>query len=104
MPPIRQRTIHGEPIHVGQKEFVPEARVTWWLHRQATIGERGVNAQGGGFVSVRPTAILERQAGRERRIVIKDQTAPRLAGFAAGAVVIWFLAQVAVQLAKTSRR
>lgn len=101
---IHQKTIHGEPIHVGQVELVPEARVTWWLRHTAILGERNVNAQGGGFVSIRPTAILERQAGHERCIVIQDQTAQRLLGWAAGAVVIWFLAQVAVQLAKTSRR
>jgi len=101
---MHQRLIQGEPIHVGQVELVPEARVTWWLRHQATLGERNVNAQGGGFVSIRPSALLERRDGRERRIVITDRTAQRLLGLAAGAVVIWFLAQVAVQLAKTSRR
>lgn len=99
MPLIQRRIIQGEPVRVGQKEIVPEARVTWWLKRNATIGMEGAWGWGGGWVNVQPTAVIERGPAGERRIPIHDETVRLLIGLAAGAVFVFFLAQVAARLA-----
>ena len=99
MPLIQHRIIHGEPIRVGQKEVVPEAQVTSWLQRRATIGMHHSSGWGVGMVSIQPTVLVERSPMGARRIPIRDETTRMLAGLAAGAVFVWFLAEVAVRLA-----
>jgi hypothetical protein len=99
MPLIHRRIIQGEPIRVGQREVVPEAQVTWWLQRRATIGTHHSSGWGVGRVSIQPTALVERGPMGTRRIPIRDETMRMLAGLAAGAVFVWFLAEVAVRLA-----
>ncbi len=95
---IHRRIIRGEPIRVGQKQIVPEAQVTWWMRRSATIGMESTLGSGGTIVRIRPRALIERTPAGERRIPIQDRTARLLAGLAAGAVFVLFLAQVAEQL------
>lgn len=99
MPLIQRRIIQGEPIRVGQKEIVPEALVTSWLKRSATISMDGVRGWGAGWVNVQPTAVIERGPEGERRIPIRDETARLLIGLAAGTVFVLFLAQIAERLA-----
>jgi len=99
MPLIQRRTIRGEPIRVGQREVVPEAQVTWWLQRRATVGLHRSSGWGLGRVSIRPQALVERGPMGMRRIPIRDETTRMLLGLAAGAVFVWFLAEVAVRLA-----
>ena len=96
---IQHRIVQGESIRVGQKEVVPEAQVTWCLRRRATIGTRQSLGWGAGMVSIRPTALVERGPMGTRRIPIRDETTRLLAGLAAGAVFVWFLAEAAVRLA-----
>jgi len=96
---IQHRIVQGEPICVGQKEVVPEAQVTSWLQRRATIGTDHSLGWGAGMVSIQPTALVERGPMGARRIPIRDETTRMLAGLAAGAVFVWFLAEVAVRLA-----
>ncbi len=95
---IHRRVIRGEPIRVGQKQIVPEAQVTWWMQHGATIGMASTFGSGGAIVSIRPRALIEQTPGGERRIPIQDRTIRLLAGLAAGAVFVLFLAQVAEQL------
>ena len=97
---IHHRIVQGDPIRVGQKEIVPEAQVTWWLRRRAVIRMDGASGWGAGAVSIRPTALIERGPSGAGRIPIRDETARLLIGLAAGAVFIWFLAEIAVRLAK----
>lgn len=99
MPLIQRRIVQGEPIRVGQKEIVPEARVTSWLKRSATVGMEGVWGWGGGWVNIQPTAVIERGPEGERRIPIRDETTRLLIGLAAGAVFVMFLAGIAERLA-----
>ena len=99
MPLIQRRTIRGEPICVGQREVVPEAQVTSWLRRRAVIGTHHSSGWGVGSVSIRPLAFVERGPMGTRRIPIRDETKRMLAGLAAGAVFVWFLAEIAVRLA-----
>ena len=103
MPLIQRRTICGEPIRVGQNEVVPEAQVTSWLQRRATIGTHHSSGWGAGMVSIQPTALVERGPMGARRIPIRNETTRMLIGLAAGVVFVWFLAEVAVRLA-TNRR
>jgi hypothetical protein len=96
---IQRRIIQGEAIRVGQKEIVPEVRVTSWLKRSATVGMDGVWGWGGGWVSIQPTAVIERGPEGEKRIPIRDETARLLIGLVAGAVFVMFLAGIAERLA-----
>src|SRR5574340_965904 len=99
MPLIQTRTIQGEPIRVGEREITPEAQVTWWIKRSATIGMQGSGGWGGGIVNIRPTALIERGPLYVRRIPIRDETSRLLMGLAAGAVFVLFLAHIAERLA-----
>ena len=99
MPVIHRRIIRGVPICVGQREVVPEAQVTSWLQRRATVGLHRSSGWGAGRVSIHPRALVERGPMGTRRIPIRDETMRMLAGLAAGAVFVWFLAEVAVRLA-----
>jgi hypothetical protein len=99
MPLIQRRITQGEPIRVGQKEIVPEALVTAWLKRSATIGMDSVRGWGAGWVNIQPTAVIERGPDGERRIPVRDATTRLLIGLAAGAVFVLFLAQIAERLA-----
>jgi len=99
MPLIHRRTIQGEPVRVGEREIIPEARVTWWMRRRSVIGMNSIGGWGAGLVDVRPTAVIERGPGYTRRIPIRDETNRLLLGLLAGAVFVLFLAQVAERLA-----
>ena len=96
---IHRRIVQGEPIRVGQREVVPEVQVTSWLQRRAVIGTHRSSGWGVGSVSIRPLALVERGPMGTRRIPIRDETTRMLVGLAAGAVFVWFLAEVAVRLA-----
>jgi len=99
MPLIHRRIIRGEPIRVGQKQIMPEAEVSWWVRRRAVIRMDGASGWGAGVVSIRPRALIERGPSGAGRIPIRDETARMLIGLAAGALFIWFLAEIAVRLA-----
>jgi uncharacterized spore protein YtfJ len=99
MPLIQRRILQGQPIRVGQKEIIPEARVTSRLARSATVGTEGVWGWGGAWVHIRPTAVIERGPDGERRIPVQDETTRLLVGLAAGAVFVFFLAKIAERLA-----
>ena len=96
---IHRRIIRGEPIRVGQRKVVPEAQVISWLQRRATVGLHHSSGWGAGRVSIRPRALVERGPTGARRIPIRDETTRMLVGLAAGAVFVWFLAEIAVRLA-----
>jgi hypothetical protein len=99
MPLIQRRVVQGEPVRVGQKQVVPEALVTSWLKRSATVGMDGVWGWSGGWVKIQPIAVIERELEGERRIPIHDETKRLLMGLAAGAVFVFFLAEIAERLA-----
>ena len=99
MPVMRRRIVQGSLIRVGHKEVVPEAEISWWMHRRATIGSNHASGWGVGFIRIWPRALIERGPGGIGRISIHDETARMLVGLAAGAVLIWFLAEIAIRLA-----
>ena len=99
MPLMHRRIVQGSPIRVRHKEVVPEAEVSWWMRHRATIGQSHTSGFGVGAVRIRPVALVERGPGGRGRISIHDETARMLVGLAAGAVLIWFLAEIAIRLA-----
>ena len=99
MPFIQRRTIQGQPILVGEREIIPEAQVTWWMKRSATVGMTSAGGWGAGVVNIKPTALVECGPGYVCRIPIRDETMRLLVGLAAGAVFVLFLAQMAERLA-----
>jgi hypothetical protein len=99
MPLVHRRIVQGSPIRVGHKQVVPEADVSWWMRHRATIGLSHASGFGVGVVRIRPVALVERGPGGSGRISIHDETARMLVGLAAGAVLIWFLAEIAIRLA-----
>ena len=69
---FKRETIQGQPLHIGDREVVPEAEV--WSIQTRQMGLRENNASGGGawWSWSRPTALIERAPDGERRVRIND--------------------------------
>ncbi|CAG0935719.1 hypothetical protein TFLX_04569 [Thermoflexales bacterium] len=69
---LRRETIQGRPLRVGDREIVPEAEV--WSVQTKQIGLKADGLSGGGvwWSWARPTALIERGSGVERRVQITD--------------------------------
>jgi hypothetical protein len=80
--------VEGKPIRVAGRELVPVVRVETDVQRRAFVGSGGTAGEGGGFVHLRPVAILERNGMGERRIPVRDRTAQWLGGLLLAALVI----------------
>jgi uncharacterized spore protein YtfJ len=77
--PMTVETVQGESIVIGEKEITPVARVISYIKRGGTIGE-GVSGGGGGFVVIKPLAVLETTSRGTRRISIPDVTTRAMTG------------------------
>jgi len=79
------RTVSGEPIPVGDREFVPEVKVSGFARTQ-----RGRAAGiGVGVLQAVPVAVIERHSGGERRIPIPDATGQALRAILTTGVAVW---------------
>jgi hypothetical protein len=69
---FRRETILGQALRVGDHEIVPEVEV--WSFQAKQIGLQANGAAGGGvwWSWSRPTALIEREPGGERRVRIDD--------------------------------
>ncbi len=69
---LKCEKIQGQSLHAGDREIVPEAEV--WSFQARQIGLQGNGASGGGarWSWSRPTALIERGPGGERRVRIDD--------------------------------
>ncbi len=69
---LKRETIQGQPLRMGDREIVPEAEV--WSFQARQIGLQGNGTSGGGarWSWSRPTALIERRSGGERRVRIDD--------------------------------
>lgn len=69
---FRRETILGQALRVGDREIVPEVQV--WSFQTKQLGLQGNGASGGGawWSWSRPTALIERGPGGERRVRIND--------------------------------
>jgi hypothetical protein len=72
--PAFSRVVEGHPIEVQDRELIPLVRVTSWLKRRATLRGDEVEAQGYGFVHLRPVGLVERRADTQHRHRIRDET------------------------------
>ena len=96
--PVTSTIVEGEAIHAGERELTPLVRVTAYTRRQAHVGSDWLSGWGGGFVRMRPIAIIERSEAGERRIPIRDKTAQMLGGLFLAAIIIPLLLGLAVLL------
>jgi hypothetical protein len=69
---FRREIQHSPPLHLGDREIVTEAEV--WSFQAKQMSLTADNATGGGvlFTWARPTAVIERSAGAERRTPVTD--------------------------------
>ena len=80
--------MRGTPIDVDGRIFVPEARVTRLVAREATLGARSARVSGVEVTRVRPMALLERTPHGERRHRIEDAAGRRLLALIVAAAAI----------------
>jgi uncharacterized spore protein YtfJ len=88
---LRVSTVRGEPYNVEGRKLIPVVRIVSFGKASATIGTRRLGGRGGGFVWVRPLAVVEETPEGERRIAVTDGTAGavrRLLGAAAAIAVV----------------
>lgn len=69
---LRRATIQGQPLHVGNREIVPEAEVWSFQAKQFGLNENGASGGGACWSWWRPTALIERGPGGEQRVRIND--------------------------------
>jgi uncharacterized spore protein YtfJ len=72
---VRVRTVRGDPYSVNGRKLIPIVRIASFGRARATVGSHRISGWGGGFVWVRPVALLEETPEGERRITITDGTA-----------------------------
>ena len=72
---FRVKTVRGDPYYIGGRELIPEARVISFGKARGTVGDRQVSGRGGGFVWIKPLAVIEVTPTGERRIPIQAGTA-----------------------------
>ena len=90
-PRLTNEVVRGTPIDVNGHVLVPEARVTSWAAREATLGMRDTKVAGVRFTRIRPTALIEYTPDgerSERRHRIEDPTGRALLGLAIAAAVV----------------
>ena len=85
---FKRAIVQGPPLQVGDREIVPEAEIWSWEIKQ--LGLSGPGASGGGawWSWARPTALLERSAGGERRVQINDLNLQFEIALAVAAIVL----------------
>jgi len=82
----------------GEREIIPVVRVTTYARRRALVGAQRLTGQGGGFVHLKPIAIIARGPDGERRIPIPDKTVQILGGLLLVAFIVPVILMLAVQL------
>jgi hypothetical protein len=97
---VKQHILRGEPIKLGEREIVPEARLDWLVQRRATFGLDSNLAYAWTVARLTPTVVIERTPGRIRRIPIRNRTHSLLLGLAAGALLLPFLMEWVIHLAR----
>jgi uncharacterized spore protein YtfJ len=98
--PLQVKTVHGEPIRVGDRTLIPVVRVVSFGRARATIGKRGYGGWGMGFAWVRPVAMLVDMPHGQERIRIVDGTSVavrRLVWLAVGITALFTAVRWSVQ-------
>ena len=100
---FRIETVRGEPYTVGGRELIPVARVISFGKASAMVGTRQVSGRGGGFVWVKPLAVLEVTPTGERRIDLQGGSAAAIGGMFAAAMAIALVFSAIRWLARRKR-
>ncbi len=69
---FKRDTIRGSVIRAGEREIVPEAEVWSFQRKQLGLTDQGATGGGAFWSWSRPTTLIERVNGVERRIRILD--------------------------------
>ena len=69
---LKRETIQGQPLHVGDREIVPEAEVWSFQAKQIGLQENGASGGGAWWSWSHPTALIERGPHGEQRVRIND--------------------------------
>ena len=69
---LKRDVIQGAALRVGEREIVPEAEVWSFQARQMGLNQPGASGAGVFWSWSRPTALIERENGSERRWRIRD--------------------------------
>lgn len=93
----------GEPIQVGEHEFIPLVRVTNMVRRRAYVGGNAVEGGGLGLVHMRPIAVLRQGGGDEQCLHIHDETTRSIRRRLLAAILVWCFGAILVHLARRSR-
>jgi len=101
---FRVKTVRGEPYSVGGRVLIPVARVISFGKATATVGARQVSGRGGGFVWIKPLAVLEVTPAGEHRIPLHDSTAAAVRGMLASAIVVAVFAGAIRLVARRMRK
>jgi len=101
---LRVKTVRGDPYYVDGRELIPVVRVVSFGKARATIGTRQVGGRGGGFVWIKPLAVLEVTPTGERRIAIQDGTAAAVRGMLAAMISMTLLFTAIRWLARRKRK
>jgi len=102
---VETEIVHGEPLEVEGRIFIPIARRTVAVQHRASITPSRVSARSAGFVRLRPLALVE-QAMEDRSTPapcaarIPDRTAQALRGLLALALIVPALLMLAARWAR----
>jgi hypothetical protein len=87
--PWHTQLIEGEPIQVGQREYIPQVLARSIIQRRVTFGTQASFGRGGALVWLQPLAVIERRPdGSQQRIVIPDETNQALKMMLLGALAL----------------
>jgi len=101
-PRLTHEVVRGTPFKVNGRIFMPEARVTTLIAREATLDTHATRVAGIRLTHIRPTVLIEQSLRGERRHRVGDQTGRALFGLAVAAAAVplilnalanWFGAQ-----------
>jgi hypothetical protein len=85
---LRRETMQGQPLHIGDREIVPEAEVWSVQTKQLGLNESGTSGGGAWWSWSRPTALIERGPDGERRVRINDVNLQLEMALIAAAIVL----------------
>lgn len=69
---LHRQIVRGEPLRVGDHEVIPEAQVWSLEFKQAAVSDKQMSGGGFHWSWARPTALIDRSDGEERRIPVID--------------------------------
>ena len=112
MSKLKREIVHGAPIRMGAREIVPEAEIWSWQKMNVTLPRHfdaeaaGQPEQASGFgvlwAWARPTALIEREGNRTRRLRIIDRNRQLEMLFVIAAVLLPIVLNAATRLARSN--